>query len=210
MSDTGLTPTEQRVLEHLDEDALVDRLATLVRVPSVSGTPAEVEVVEVAAGMLADAAWRSTTGRSTWTRCAPTGFPGDGGRARAGEGWSAASARRRHPALVLQGHVDVVPPGDLGAWGGSDPFSAGSPGTAARARRLRHEGRGRGQPRRARAVRASGVRAASARSPCTAWSARRTAGSARSRPCGAATRGDACRHHRAHERRWSSPPTPAR
>src|SRR3954462_1652153 len=68
MNDTGLTPTERRgrrrrrrrtrsrwVLGHLDEDALVDRLATLGRGPSGSGSPAEVEVVEVAAGMLASA-----------------------------------------------------------------------------------------------------------------------------------------------------------
>ena len=28
------------------------------------------------------------------------------------------------PALILQGHVDVVPTGDVAKWDGADPFSA--------------------------------------------------------------------------------------
>ena len=125
MSDTGLTPTEQRVLEHLDEDALVDRLATLVRVPSVSGTPAEVEVVEVAAGMLADAGlavdhWEVDLDELS----ADPWFPGAEVERDQAFGLAAVSAGDETPALVLQGHLDVVPPGDPETWGGSDPFSA--------------------------------------------------------------------------------------
>jgi len=125
MSDTGLTPSEQRVLEHLDEDALVDRLATLVRVPSVSGTTGEVEVVEVAAGMLADAGlevdhWEVDLDELS----ADPWFPGAEVERDQAFGLAAVSAGDETPALVLQGHLDVVPPGDPETWGGSDPFSA--------------------------------------------------------------------------------------
>jgi hypothetical protein len=50
----GLTAGERSVLGHLDESALVASLAQLVRIPSVGGSDAEVEVQEVAAGMLDD------------------------------------------------------------------------------------------------------------------------------------------------------------
>ena len=125
MNDTGLTPSEQRVLEHLDEDALVDRLATLVRVPSVSGTTGEVEVVEVAAGMLADAGlevdhWEVDLDELS----ADPWFPGAEVERDQAFGLAAVSAGDETPALVLQGHLDVVPPGDPETWGGSDPFSA--------------------------------------------------------------------------------------
>ena len=63
------------------------------------------------------------------------------------------------PALVLQGHLDVVPPGDPDDLAGRDPFSAEiRDGRAVRPRRLRHEGRRRRQPRAVAALRAAGVR----------------------------------------------------
>ena len=49
-----LTAAERSVLGHLDEHALVESLMELVRIPSMGGTDAEVEVQEVAAGMLRD------------------------------------------------------------------------------------------------------------------------------------------------------------
>jgi acetylornithine deacetylase len=48
-SSSGL---ERTVLDHLDEDALVESLVELVRIPSVGGTDAEVDVQERVAGML--------------------------------------------------------------------------------------------------------------------------------------------------------------
>ncbi|MEP6816748.1 MAG: M20/M25/M40 family metallo-hydrolase, partial [Marmoricola sp.] len=127
---TQLTDTERRVLDHLDEDALVERLAALVRVPSVSGTPAEVEVVDLAAGMLSDAGlaidhWEIDIEE---LRADPW-FPGtEVDREKA---FGLAAVTQHHPghddempALVLQGHLDVVPPGDPDAWGPTDPFSA--------------------------------------------------------------------------------------
>jgi len=99
-----------------------------VRIPSVGGTDAEVEVQEVAAGLLRDLdadvdRWDIDLDEIT----ADPWFPG-------------AEVSREHavgvvgtfpgqdadaaPALVLQGHLDVVPPGDPDSWLGSDPFSA--------------------------------------------------------------------------------------
>ncbi|MGI9155598.1 MAG: ArgE/DapE family deacylase [Marmoricola sp.] len=121
-----LTDTERRVLGHLDESALVERLATLVRVPSVSGSPAEVEVVELAAGMLSDAGmdidhWEIDIEE---LRADPW-FPGMEVDRETAFGLAAVTASDDEmPALVLQGHLDVVPPGDPDAWGLTDPFSA--------------------------------------------------------------------------------------
>jgi acetylornithine deacetylase len=121
-----LTDAERRVLDHLDEDALVERLATLVRVPSVSGTPAEVEVVELAAGMLSDAGlaidhWEIDIEEMR----ADPWFPGTEVDRESAFGLAAVTSQSDEmPALVLQGHLDVVPPGDPESWGLTDPFSA--------------------------------------------------------------------------------------
>ncbi len=127
MSTTSqLTDTEKRVLDHLDEDAVVERLAALVRVPSVSGTPAEVEVVDLAAGMLSDAGlvidhWEIDIEE---LRADPW-FPGTEVDRATAFGLAAVTSQSDDmPALVLQGHLDVVPPGDPEAWGLTDPFSA--------------------------------------------------------------------------------------
>ncbi|HEX6916793.1 MAG TPA: peptidase M20, partial [Phycicoccus sp.] len=50
-----LTDPERRVLDALDEAELVDTLAALVRVPSVTGSPAEGEVLALLAGWYAEA-----------------------------------------------------------------------------------------------------------------------------------------------------------
>lgn len=121
-----LSDLEQKVLEHLDETLLVERLATLVRVPSVSGTPAEHEVQAVAAEMLAEEGmevdhWEidlATLQEDPW-------FPGVEVERDTAWGLVASTAAVDHlPALVLQAHLDVVPPGDPESWHGQDPFSA--------------------------------------------------------------------------------------
>src|ERR1700709_857149 len=48
------SPAERAVLSHLDESALTESLMELVRIPSMGGTDAEIEVQEAAAGMLRD------------------------------------------------------------------------------------------------------------------------------------------------------------
>jgi acetylornithine deacetylase len=139
MSADDLTSAERAVLGHLDEHALVESLMELVRIPSLGGSDAELEVQEVAAGMLRDLdadvdRWDidvETLAEDPWfpgvevARTAAVGVVGTVGAS----GTSPAdglgpSAGDQMPALVLQGHLDVVPAGDPDSWLGTDPFSA--------------------------------------------------------------------------------------
>lgn len=121
----ALTPAERSVLDHLDEHALTESLMELVRIPSMGGTDAEVEVQEVAAGMLRDL----DTEVDRWDIDLPElvedpWFPGvEVGREQA-VGVVATTGGDEMPALVLQGHLDVVPPGNPDNWLGANPFSA--------------------------------------------------------------------------------------
>jgi acetylornithine deacetylase len=116
---------ERRVLEALDEAALVDDLATLVRVPSVTGTPGESDALAVLgrwcdeAGLEVDL-WEDDL---DVLRSEP-GFPGTEVDRERVPGLVATTPGEGPPALVLQGHADVVPPGDPALWSGGDPWSA--------------------------------------------------------------------------------------
>ncbi len=120
-----LTPAERSVIDHLDEHALVESLMELVRIPSMGGTEAEVEVQEVAAGMLRDLdtdvdRWDidlDEVSQDPW-------FPGVEVTREQAVGVVGTTGGEGMPALVLQGHLDVVPPGDPDNWLGSSPFSA--------------------------------------------------------------------------------------
>jgi acetylornithine deacetylase len=115
---------ESAVLACLDEAALVENLAALVRVPSVGGTDAECEVQELCAAVLRAEGydvdqWEldlDELQQDPW-------FPGAEVERTAGLGVVGTSGPGT-PALVLQGHVDVVPAGDPATWLGADPFSA--------------------------------------------------------------------------------------
>src|SRR3954447_15859562 len=122
------TPAERSVLEHLDERALVDSLMDLVRIPSMGGTDEEVEVQEVVAGMLRDLdtdvdRWDvdlEEISQDPW-------FPGvevDREQAVGVVATVPGEPGESGAALVLQGHLDVVPPGDPDSWLGINPFSA--------------------------------------------------------------------------------------
>lgn len=124
MSD-DVTPTERAVLDHLDEAALVETLTALVRVPSVGGSEAEVEVQDLAARMLRELGadvdrWDidlDVLAEDPW-------FPGVEVDRETAVGVVGTTAGEGRPALVLQGHLDVVPPGDPDGWLGVNPFSA--------------------------------------------------------------------------------------
>ena len=124
MSD-DVTPTERAVLDHLDEAALVETLTELVRVPSVGGSEAEVEVQDLAARMLRELGadvdrWDidlDVLAEDPW-------FPGVEVDRETAVGVVGTTAGEGRPALVLQGHLDVVPPGDPDGWLGVNPFSA--------------------------------------------------------------------------------------
>ena len=120
-----LTAAERRVLDAVDEDELVETLVELVRVPSVTGTDAEAELQHTMAR------WYEEAGLEVdlWSldleglRADPE-FPGTEAPRLEGYGVVGTSHGEGRPGLVLQGHVDVVPVGDLAAWPPAGPYSA--------------------------------------------------------------------------------------
>ena len=115
-----------RVLEQvdLDEQAMVQAAAALVRVPSVSGADAEHEVQADLARLLAHDGlevdhWRLPLA----DLAAHPDFPGV--EVHRTEAWGLVGrlpGRGDGATLLLEGHIDVVPPGDLDAWTEA-PFS---------------------------------------------------------------------------------------
>ena len=124
-TDADPTPAQRRVLDALDETELVDTLVELVRVPSVTGTDAESELQHTVARWCGEAglevdAWALDLDA---LRADPD-FPGTEAARLEGYGVVGTSVGEGVPGLVLQGHVDVVPVGDVANWPGAQPFSA--------------------------------------------------------------------------------------
>ena len=122
---TTLSPTEIRLLDALDERALIDDLVRLVQVPSVTGSDAESELMGLAADEVSGAEldvdhWRIDLDEVA----AHPDFPGTEAPRSEAYGLVATTRGEGTPALVLQGHVDVVPIGDPANWGPMDPFGA--------------------------------------------------------------------------------------
>lgn len=120
---TEVSDIEQRALDSVDDGRLVEDLVELVGVPSVSGSDAECDIQHVLAKRLA--AWGLDV--DLWPLDLPRlrgdpSFPG--WEAERSEAWGlVATSGGGVPALVLQAHVDVVPPGDRDNWA-RDPFDA--------------------------------------------------------------------------------------
>jgi acetylornithine deacetylase len=119
-----LSHAETRILDAIDEQALVDDLVTMVAVPSVTGTDAESELLHQQAGELTTLgfdvdAWKLDLAELA----AHPDYPG--AEAPRSEGYSLVGAYGPAglPALVLQGHIDVVPTGDPSEWDDRDPWS---------------------------------------------------------------------------------------
>jgi acetylornithine deacetylase len=118
-----LSDTERRALDALDEPALRRSLLDLLAVPSITGSAAESELLHSLAGQLE----RLDLEVDLWQpelaelRADPE-FPGT--EAARDEIWGLVASTEQHdgPTVILQGHVDVVPPGDPSAWPG-DPFT---------------------------------------------------------------------------------------
>jgi acetylornithine deacetylase len=116
---------ERAVLAAIDDAAIVEELQELVRIPSVDGTPDENTAQEWVAGRLRGLGlavdhWQLDLDEVT----ADPAFPGM--EVPRSEAWGCVGTLGGEgaPGLVLNGHVDVVPPGDLGLWPDGDPFSA--------------------------------------------------------------------------------------
>ena len=121
---TYLTPAECRALEALDLDGLVAFLQELIAIPSLDGgeSPAQRRVTAWLreAGFELDA-WPidldRLAGHPDWchavARDAARGVDGRYGERAASR---AAAGRGAGRDLLLNGHIDVVPAGDLAAW----------------------------------------------------------------------------------------------
>ena len=125
-----LTDTERRALDALDEPALHRNLLDLLAVPSITGSAAETELVHALAGHaerldLEVDLWQPELAE-LWS---DPDFPG--AEAERSEIWGlvASTEQRDGPTVILQGHVDVVPPGDLAAWPGRSVHARGSTAT---------------------------------------------------------------------------------
>jgi acetylornithine deacetylase len=102
---------------------LVDVLAELIRIPSIGGTRAESDAVHYVAALLRDEGvevdeWRIPLDDLT----SRPDFPGM--EVERAEAWGlvARVPGQGGPSLMFNAHLDVVPPGDLGAWS-EHPFS---------------------------------------------------------------------------------------
>ena len=116
-----------RLLNYVDEHAtqIVEDLAELVRMPSVSGSDNEIGIQH----LLSDRMITMNLDVDTWQipleeTLAEPDFPGV--EVDRSEAWGVVgriAGRGTGPSLMLNAHVDVVPAGDLLAWEGADPFS---------------------------------------------------------------------------------------
>ncbi|WP_307825135.1 ArgE/DapE family deacylase [Streptomyces sp. M2CJ-2] len=119
-----LTDEEAAALAAIDEAALGRTLMELIAAPSVTGSAAESELQHQLAGRLE----RLGLEVDLWSMDLPAlrahpGFPGM--EVPREEAWGLVGTTQDGgdgPTLILQGHVDVVPPGDLEAWGDGGPF----------------------------------------------------------------------------------------
>ncbi|MGH3714356.1 MAG: M20/M25/M40 family metallo-hydrolase, partial [Micromonosporaceae bacterium] len=131
---TTVTRWPDLVREQLTADApaMLELLSELVRVPSVSGSDAESEIQAYLAGWLRAEGlevdhWRLPLDELA----AEPDFPGM--EVARDEAWGlvgrlpgtggGTGPERSGRSLMLNGHVDVVPPGDLTAWRTGDPYS---------------------------------------------------------------------------------------
>ncbi len=105
-------------------DELTRTLVDLVRIPSVDGTEAEVSIVETLAGILrAEGVEVDCWPIPVEELAARDDFPGMEVPRSAARGLVARlPGRGGGRSLMFNGHVDVVPPGDLASWT-DDPFS---------------------------------------------------------------------------------------
>lgn len=121
---SAVTAFEARVLEALDVPVLVSSLRELVRVPSVTGSDAESQLQHD----LSREFERVDLDVDAWALNVPELLahpqcPGIEAPRSQGYGLVGTSAGEGPPAVVLQGHVDVVPTGDLEKWTDRDPYS---------------------------------------------------------------------------------------
>jgi acetylornithine deacetylase len=121
---TELSRAERRVLDAIDEQAMVDELVGMIRVPSVTGSDAESDLQHWHAMQLESLGFDVDTWKLDLdTLATHPDYPGTEAPRTEGYGVVGVLGPTGVPALVLQGHVDVVPVGDLDKWTDRDPWS---------------------------------------------------------------------------------------
>jgi acetylornithine deacetylase len=101
----------------MDEAGLVKTLGELMAVPSIGGTSGEVEIQQLLAERLTELGLSVDLWPIDLSDLrARADFPGEEVDRRQAWGLVATHRPEERTGLVLQGHVDVVPPGDLSRW----------------------------------------------------------------------------------------------
>jgi len=125
-----INSVEQDVLELIDVARIHQDLTSLVAIPSVGGSDAEHDVQAWCADRLRGIGldvdhWKIDVS----TLAKEPDFPGM--EVERDEAWGCVgvSGGEGDPALILNGHVDVVPPGDLDRWPNRDPYTLRNDGT---------------------------------------------------------------------------------
>ncbi|MCU1376144.1 MAG: acetylornithine deacetylase [Actinomycetia bacterium] len=120
----GITATEEAALAAIDLSGLVDRLKEVIAIKSIPGTPGEVAVQHwyhqqfVDCGLTVDFWPIDLEAMSKHPD-----FPGVEVDRKEAWGLVGAWGGNDGPTLILNGHVDVVPAGELAQWD-SEPFEA--------------------------------------------------------------------------------------
>lgn len=119
-----LTTSQHRILSALDTSKIATELSDLIRVPSVTGSASESELSHLLAQQLTDDGFIVDHWEIDIAHTAnDPQYPGTEADRKQAFGLVAVTATDPEPGLILQGHLDVVPPGDPSAWAGMDPFS---------------------------------------------------------------------------------------
>ncbi|RCW38804.1 acetylornithine deacetylase [Halopolyspora algeriensis] len=121
----SLTDTERRVLDSIDVPGILADLRELVAIPSVGGTAGEQEAQQWCASRLASLDLRVDHWRIDLDElAAEEDFPGQEVVRDTAFGCVGVLGNpHEEPALLLSGHTDVVPPGDLELWPDRDPYT---------------------------------------------------------------------------------------
>lgn len=115
---------ERRALEAIDDVGLVRCLEALLRIPSISGSPAENDAQEWFAERMRESGlttdlWEIPLAETM----AKDGFPGAEVPRTKALGLVGTFGRETGRTLVLNGHIDVVPAGDVTQWSRSAPWA---------------------------------------------------------------------------------------
>lgn len=118
-----LTATEQRALDAIDEGAMITCLSELLRIPSISGSPEENAAQRWFEGKMRELGletdlWEIPLAETT----SHPDFPGSEVHRDSALGLVGSWGKGDGRTLVLNGHIDIVPPGDVAQWSGGDPY----------------------------------------------------------------------------------------